>query len=74
MSFFEKQGNLHGFEAFQTGALELATSRGYAKQKMGLFPSGLNYKNDDFLKYLNKTEANQGERFRAEAVLQRLRN
>ena len=69
VSFFEKQGNLHGFEAFQTAALELATSRGYAKQKMGLFPSGLNYKNDDFLKYLNKTEANQGERFRAEAVL-----
>ena len=69
VSFFEKQGNLHGFEAFQTASLELATSRGYAKQKMGLFPSGLNYKNDDFLKYLNKTEANQGERFRAEAVL-----
>ncbi len=69
VSFFEKQGNLHGFEAFQTAALELATSRGYAKQKMGLFPSGLNYKNDDFLKYLTKTEMEQGERFRAEAVL-----
>jgi len=69
VSFFEKQGNLHGFEAFQKASLELATSRGYAKQKMGLFASGLNYKSDEFLKYLNKTEMVQGERFRAEAVL-----
>ncbi len=69
VSFFEKQGNLHGFEAFQKSSLELATSQGYAKQKMGLFPSGLNYKDDGFLKYLKKTEAKKGERFRAEAVL-----
>jgi outer membrane protein OmpA-like peptidoglycan-associated protein len=69
VSFFEKEGNLHGFEAFQKSSLELATGRGYAKQKMGLLPSGLAYKNDDFLKYLRKTEAVQGERFRAEAVL-----
>ncbi len=69
VSFFEKQGNLHGFDAFQTSALELATSRGYAKQKMGLFPSGLNYKHEDFLNYLEKTSVEQGERFRAEAVL-----
>ncbi len=69
VSFFEKKGNLHGFDAFEKAALELAVSRGYAKQKMGLFPSGLNYKNDDFLKYLTKTEMEQGERFRAEAVL-----
>ena len=69
VSFFEKEGNLHGFEAFQKSSLELATGRGYAKQKMGLFPSGLAYKNDDFLKYLKKTEVVQGERFRAEAVL-----
>ena len=69
VSFFEKQGNLHGFEAFQKASLELATSRGYAKQKMGLFASGLNYKSDEFLKYLSKTEMVQGERFRAEAVL-----
>ncbi len=69
VSFFEKEGNLHGFDAFQTSSLELATSRGYAKQKMGLFPSGLNYKHEDFLNYLEKTSLEQGERFRAEAVL-----
>lgn len=69
VSFFEKEGNLHGFEAFQASSLELATTRGYAKQKMGLFPSGLNYKHEDFLNYLEKTSLEQGERFRAEAVL-----
>ena len=36
---------------------------------MGLFPSGLNYKHEDFLNYLEKTSVEQGERFRAEAVL-----
>ena len=72
VSFFEKQGNLHGFEAFQTASLDLAVKLGYAKQKMGLFPSGLNYKHDDFLQYLTKTEAEQGERFRAEAVLEEI--
>lgn len=72
VSFFEKQGNLHGFEAFQTASLDLATKLGYAKEKMGLFPSGLNYNHDDFLKYLTKTEAEQGERFRAEAVLEEI--
>ena len=69
---FEKQGNLHGFEAFQTASLDLATKLGYAKQKMGLFPSGLNYKHEDFLQYLEKTEVEQGERFRAEAVLEEI--
>ena len=72
VSFFEKQGNLHGFEAFQTASLDLATKLGYAKEKMGLFPSGLNYNHEDFLKYLTKTEAEQGERFRAEAVLEEI--
>ena len=72
VSFFEKQGNLHGFEAFQTASLDLATKLGYAKQKMGLFPSGLNYKHEDFLQYLTKTEVEQGERFRAEAVLEEI--
>ena len=72
VSFFEKQGNLHGFEAFQKASLDLATKLGYAKQKMGLFPSGLNYKHEDFLQYLTKTEVEQGERFRAEAVLEEI--
>ncbi|HCP38865.1 MAG: ABC transporter substrate-binding protein [Limisphaerales bacterium] len=66
--FFTQKGNLSGFEAFQESALMLAVSQGYAKEKMGLFPSGLNYQSDTFLKYLSKTKIERQERFRAEAV------
>ena len=66
--FFTEAGNLSGFEAFQESALQLAVSRGYAKERMGLFPSGLNYKSSDFTNYLTKTDIERGERFRAEAV------
>jgi ABC-type nitrate/sulfonate/bicarbonate transport system substrate-binding protein/outer membrane protein OmpA-like peptidoglycan-associated protein len=68
VSFFTQQGNLHGFDAFQKSALELATSRGYAKEKMGLFPSGLDYNAPAFVNYLKKTDMERPERFRAEAV------
>ncbi len=66
--FFTQKGNLSGFEAFQESALKLAVDQGYAKEKMGLFPSGLNYQSDAFLKYLSKTTIERQERFRAEAV------
>ncbi len=68
VTFFTQTGNLHGFEAFQKSALDLATSRGYAKERMGLFPSGLDYQSPMFLSYLTKTKFERGERFRAEAV------
>jgi ABC-type nitrate/sulfonate/bicarbonate transport system substrate-binding protein/outer membrane protein OmpA-like peptidoglycan-associated protein len=68
VAFFTQQGNLHGFEAFQKSALELATSRGYAKEKMGLFPSGLDYSGAAFVNYLKKTDMERSEKFRAEAV------
>jgi ABC-type nitrate/sulfonate/bicarbonate transport system substrate-binding protein/outer membrane protein OmpA-like peptidoglycan-associated protein len=68
VSFFTQQGNLHGFEAFQKSALDLATTRGYAKEKMGLFPSGLDYSAPAFVNYLKKTDMERSERFRAEAV------
>ncbi len=68
VSFFTQQGNLHGFEAFQKSALDLATSHGYAKERMGLFPSGFDYKSPLFLNYLTKTEMERQDRFRAEAV------
>ncbi len=66
--FFTEAGNLSGFEAFQNAALELAVSRGYARERMGLFPSGLDYESREFKSYLTKTEIQRGERFRAEAV------
>ncbi len=68
VAFFTQAGNLHGFEAFQKSALDLATSRGYARERMALFPSGLDYQSPLFLSYLTKTESGRGERFRAEAV------
>ncbi|MDA7680735.1 ABC transporter substrate-binding protein, partial [bacterium] len=66
--FFTEAGNLSGFEAFQKSALDLAVNRGYAKERMGLFPSGFNYQSGDFTNYLTKTDIKRGERFRAEAV------
>ena len=69
VAFFTKKDNLHGFEAFQKSALDLAVDRGYAKVRTGFFPSGLNYSSPLFTKYLTKIEMERGERFRAEAVL-----
>lgn len=66
--FFTEQDNLSGFESFQTAALDLAVNRGYAKERMGLFPSGLDYQSREFANYLTKTDIKRGERFRAEAV------
>lgn len=69
VTFFTQSGNLHGFEAFQQSALDLAVTRGYASERMGLLPSGLDYQSPVFLDYLTKTKVERGERFRAEAVL-----
>ncbi|MFC1601455.1 ABC transporter substrate-binding protein [Candidatus Sumerlaeota bacterium] len=68
VAFFTQKNNLHGFEAFQQAALELAVGRGYAKVRTGFFPSGLNYSSPVFMSYLTKTQATAGDRFRPEAV------
>ncbi len=68
VAFFTEKGNLHGFEPFHKAALDLAIGRGYAKDRFGLFPSGLDYKSPLFLNYLTRTTVKRGERFRAEAV------
>ncbi len=68
VAFFLEAGNLNGFEAFQKSALDLAVTRGYARDRMGLFPSGLDYQSPLFLNLLTKTQVERGERFRAEAV------
>ena len=66
--FFTEQGNLHGYEAFHKSALDLAVGRGYARDRFGLFSSGLDYKSPAFLSYLSRTAIERQERFRAEAV------
>jgi len=72
VAFFTQKGNLSGFDAFQRSALDLATSRGYAKVRAGLFPSGLDYGSAAFTGYLTKTAGERGERFRAEAVVREI--
>ncbi|MHC5053983.1 MAG: ABC transporter substrate-binding protein [Planctomycetota bacterium] len=72
VAFFTQEKNLHGFEAFQRSALDLATGRGYARVRAGLIPSGLDYGSQAFLGYLQKTKVEKGDRFRAEAVLKEI--
>ena len=72
VAFFTEKNNVVGFEAFQKNALDLATSRGYAKVRTGLFPSGFDYNSPAFTGYLTKTEGQRGERFRAEAVIEEI--
>ena len=72
VAFFTQKNNLHGFEAFQKSALDLAVGRGYAKVRAGLIPSGLDYASPVFLKYLTKTKTDRGDRFRPEAVLKEI--
>ncbi len=69
VKFFEGKNNLSGFEAFQDSALDLAMLRGYAGVRTGFIPSPLNWQSPVFTSYLQKTEAGDGERFRAEAVV-----
>jgi outer membrane protein OmpA-like peptidoglycan-associated protein len=68
VAFFTQANNLSGFESLHKSALDLATSRGHAKERRGLFPSGLDYQSPIFLNTLTKTKAGDQERFRAEAV------
>jgi ABC-type nitrate/sulfonate/bicarbonate transport system substrate-binding protein len=44
MSFFNDKGNLNGFEPKMNKALDLATNWGYASNRLGFAPPGLDYK------------------------------
>lgn len=72
VSFFTDKNNLHGFEAFQKSALDLAVGRGYAAVRTGVFPSGLNYQSPAFIKYLTKTKVERGDRFNPEATIREI--
>ena len=69
VAFFNQKDNMHGFESFQKSALDLATSRGYAKVRSGLIPSGLEWNSSLFTDLLTKTQAGKKDKFRAEAVI-----
>lgn len=70
VTFFTEANNLHGFDAFMTASLEMAYSQGFVNRKARLMPSGLNYQSKAFIGYLQKTDLAQGQRFKAEAVLE----
>ncbi|MEM9417631.1 MAG: ABC transporter substrate-binding protein [Planctomycetota bacterium] len=67
-AFFEDKSNLSGFEAKQRQALDLATSRGYAKVRAGFFAPNLNYDRIATLGKLTKTTASGQGRIAAEAI------
>ena len=68
VAFFTEKGNMSGFAAFLKSALDLATSRGYAKERIELLPPGFDYNAPAFKGYLTKTDLTKGERFAAEVV------
>ncbi len=68
VAFFTESGNLSGFAPLHKAALDLAIARGYAGERMGLFPSDIDYSAPLFKNLLKHTDALRGERFRAEAV------
>jgi outer membrane protein OmpA-like peptidoglycan-associated protein len=72
IAFFLEKGNLSGFDAFQKSSLDLATSRGYAKVRVGLFPPAFDYDADPFKGYLTRTTATRQDRFRPEAVMEEI--
>jgi len=72
VAFFTEKNNLHGFEAFQKAALDLAEGEGYVSVRAGLFPSQLDYTDKEFTGYLQKTKVERGEKFRAEAVIKEI--
>ena len=43
MAFFQDRGNLEGFNAKMSNALDMATSWGYAKSRFGFDPPGFDY-------------------------------
>ncbi len=72
VAFFTQANNLHGFEAFQKSALDLAVQQGYAAIRAGLIPSSLDWNAAAFRDYLGKTDTVKTDRFRAEAVLEEI--
>lgn len=68
LAFFTDPKNLHGFEAMNKAALDLAQTRGYAAVRASLIPSSLDWSSPAFIGYLTRTEGVKQEKFRAEAV------
>lgn len=72
VSFFRDKANLHGFDALDKAALDLAVGRGYAKVRCALLPNDFEYESKSFTDLLGAITAGSKERFKAEAVQQEI--
>ncbi len=63
IAFFQDAGNLSGFDAKLTEALDLATNWGYADQRLGFDPSGLDYREIAGIAGIEYVEPKATERF-----------
>lgn len=68
VSFFLDPGNLNGFDHKQKRALDLAVGQGYAKERFGFSPPGLDYRKLATLAGLPYQELKKTERIDAESL------
>jgi ABC-type nitrate/sulfonate/bicarbonate transport system substrate-binding protein/outer membrane protein OmpA-like peptidoglycan-associated protein len=69
VAFFNDPKNEHGFTDFNLRSQDLAVSEGYAKSRVDLLPSRIDWESSTIKSSLTKTDASRGARFKAEAVL-----
>lgn len=72
IAFFHQKNNLNGFDSFMKSAQDLAVAQGYAAKKTTLLPSAIDFNSKAFIGYLTRTEVEEGERFRGEAVVKEI--
>ncbi len=68
VSFFTDDKNPRGFEVFVKRSNDLAVGQGYAKKRVTLDPSPLDWTSTAFTSVLTKTSSTRAPRFQAEAV------
>ena len=69
VAFFNDPKNEHGFTDFNLRSQDLAVSEGFAKNRVDLLPSPIDWDSETIKGSLSKMDASRGERFKAEAVL-----
>jgi len=68
VAFFEDQGNLNGFQSKTASALDLATKWGYANNRFGFDPAGLDYKNLAKVAGIAYSAGSAGQKFGPETI------
>lgn len=68
VDYFTGRGNLHGFQAFEDTSVAMGIALGYARAKVDLLPSPLDWNGKAFVGYLQKTQTAVAEGFQAEVT------